>query len=103
MSLPSDASSVTTGLLAAFAILVIFIRSKNWLDSNVPLYFYFLMLIYTRAVDSRVPFLLIMIGLGLTLLLRFEFMNNFMIQAIKYMEMTALAAIVYLCFKTVTA
>ncbi len=97
----SNASTVTTGLLVAFAILVIFIRSKTWLDSNVPLFFYAIMIFYTRAVDSRVPFLLILVGLGASLLLRFEFMNTFMIRAVKYLEMAVLAVIIYLCMQTV--
>ena len=99
----SDASTVTTGLLVAFAILVMFIRTKNWLDSNVPLIFYAIMIAYTRAVDSRVPVLLILIGLGLSLLLRFEFMNNAMTRLIRYLEIVALAGIVYFCAQTILA
>ncbi len=97
----SDASTVTTGLLVAFAILVIFIRTKNWLDSNVPLFYYAIMIAYTRAVDSRVPILLILVGLGLSLLLRFEFMNAVMIRLIRYLEIAALGGIVYLCMQTI--
>jgi hypothetical protein len=97
----SDASTVTTGLLLAFAILVIFIRTKTWLDSNVPLIFYVILLAYTRAVDSRVPVLLILIGLGLSLLLRFEFMNNAVTRVVRYLEIAALGGIVYFCMQTI--
>ena len=97
----SDATTVTTGLLVAFAILVIFIRTKNWLDSNLPLFFYAVMIAYTRAVDSRVPILLILVGLGLSLLLRFEFMNTVMIRIVRYLEIAVLIGIVYLSVQMV--
>ena len=67
--------TVTTALMVAFALLVIYVRMKNWLDSNVPLYFYIILIVYMRAVDGTVPVWLIC--RVRPAMLRFEFMNHF--------------------------
>jgi len=88
--------SVTTALMAAFAAFVMYIRMKNWLDSNVPIFFYVGMLAYARFFgDNKVPYWLILAGFGLTLLLRFEFMNAFFVKATKIVEYVALAMLIY--------
>jgi hypothetical protein len=87
--------TVTTALMCAFALFVIYIRSRNWLDSNVPLFFYVLMIAYMRAVEGAVPLWLIFAGFGMTLLLRFEFMNPTFTKGVKFLEMCALATMVY--------
>lgn len=93
--------TVTTALLVAFALLVVYVRMKNWLDSNVPLFFYVLLIVYMRAVDGTVPLWLILSGLAMTLVLRFEFMNPFLTKAVKYLEICALGGIVYLGIRMV--
>ncbi|HLH00793.1 MAG TPA: hypothetical protein VKX49_31085 [Bryobacteraceae bacterium] len=93
--------TVTTALMVAFALFVIYIRSKNWLDSNVPLFFYVLMIMYMRAVDGIVPMWLMLAGLALTLLLRFEFMNPSLTKSVKFLEFCALAAMIYLGMRMV--
>jgi len=93
--------TVTTALLVAFALFVIYIRIKNWLDSNVPLFFYVLMIAYMRAVDGKVPLWLIFAGFGMTLMLRFEFMNPFLTKTVKFLEICALAGMIYLGMRMV--
>ena len=76
MGFTADVFSVTTLLLVVFALFVIYIRFKNWLDSNVPLIFYIAMIVYVRSVDvPSLPLWLILVGFALGGLLRFEFMN----------------------------
>jgi hypothetical protein len=89
--------SVTTGLLVACAAFVAYIRLKNWLDSNVPIFFYAGLLAYARFFGeySKIPMWLILAGFGLTLLLRFEFMSLFFVRATKVLEYIALAGIIY--------
>jgi len=93
----SNAASVTTVLMAAFALFVIYTRLKNWLESNVPILFYLFLVIYMKAVEGTVPLWLSLAGFGCALILRFEFMNEVFIKIVKLIEMFILAAIIYLC------
>lgn len=93
----SNAASVTTALMAAFALFVIYTRLRNWLESNVPLLFYIALIAYMKAVDGSVPLWLSLAGLGCALLLRFEFINELLIKVVKFIEIAILAAIIYLC------
>ncbi len=93
----SNAASVTTVLMAAMALYVIYTRLKNWLESNVPILYYIFLVIYMKAVDGSVPIWLSLAGLCCALILRFEFMNEFFIRVVKFIEIAILAVIIYLC------
>jgi len=93
--------TVTTALLVAFAAFVVYVRMKNWMDSNIPLLFYVLLIAYMRAVEGNVPLWLMFGGFGLTLILRFEFMNPWVTKGIKFMEICALCAVIYLGMRMV--
>ncbi len=99
----TNAFTVTTGLLVAFALFVIFTRFKNWLDSNVPIIFYISLAVYSRSLgadDSKVPLWLMLGGVICALMLRFEFMNAFFTKAVKFVEICALAGIAYFLMMT---
>jgi hypothetical protein len=97
MGFTADVFSVTTLLLVAFALFVIYIRTKNWLDSNVPIIYYVAMIIYVKSIDNpRLPLWVILVGFALGGLLRFEFMNTIFTRIIKALEMLTLAVIIYL-------
>lgn len=93
----SNAASVTTILMACFAVFVIYTRVRNWLESNVPILFYLFLVIYMKAVDGSVPLWLSLAGLGCALILRFEFMNEIFTRVVKFLETGVLAVIIYLC------
>jgi len=93
----SNAASVTTVLMAILALYVIYTRLKNWLESNIPLYYYVFLVIYMKAVDGSVPLWLSLAGMGCALILRFEFINEIFTRGVKFVEMIILAAIIYLC------
>ena len=96
MSFTADVFSVTTLLLVAFALFVIYIRAKNWLDSNIPIIYYVAMVIYVRSIDNpRLPLWVVLVGFALGGMLRFEFMNPAFTKIIKALEMLTLAAIIY--------
>lgn len=103
MNFSANAQSVTTALLVAFAIFVIYIRLKNWLHSSIPLFFYIIMIGYMKSIDGGVPFWLLCSGCGLTFLLRFEFMNERVTGLVKFLEITVLGAIIYLTTKMILA
>ncbi len=95
--------NVTTVLLIAFAVLVVWTRWKGRLDSNVPLFFYGFMLVYVNAQDGRLQPWMIYVAIGLGLLLRFEFMNRKLTQLIRFCELSLLGLIIYDCTATVLA
>lgn len=97
----SNAADVTTILMAALALYVIFTRLKNWLESNIPIYYYVFLVIYMRAVEGSVPLWLSLAGLCCALMLRFEFMNEIFIRVIKCIEFAILGVIIYLCVNMV--
>ena len=97
----SNAASVTTVLMAVLALYVIYTRIKNWLESNVPIFYYVFLVIYMRAVEGTVPIWLSLAGLCCALILRFEFLNAVFIRIVKFIEFVALAAIIYLCLTMV--
>ena len=94
----SGASQITLGLLILFGLFVAYTRMKNWLDSNVPIIFYVLLIAFMQANEGSVPFWLICAGCGLALMLRFEFINTTFTKGIKFLEMSALAVMLYLSF-----
>jgi hypothetical protein len=94
----NGASEVTLGLLILFGLFVAFTRLKNWLDSNVPIFFYVLFFLYMQANDGSVPLWLTCTACGLALMLRFEFMNAAFIKGVKFLELGVLGVLLYLSF-----
>ena len=92
----SNASSVTAVLIIAFGVFVMYTQWKNWFDSNLPIIFYVAFFGFMQSVDGVVPFWLICTGFGLAMILRFEFMNTGLTRVVKFLEMGALAAILYM-------
>ncbi len=102
MGFTADVFSVTTLLLVVFALFVIYIRFKNWLDSNVPLIYYIAMIVYVRYIDNPVlPLWVVLVGFALGGLLRFEFMNPTVTKIIKTLEIATLGVIIYLCLSMI--
>jgi hypothetical protein len=92
----------TTSLLMVFAVFVLYTRTKNWLESNVPLLFYIIMIAWVKAYADRVPILPLYIGLGLALMLRFEFMGKALVRLFKLAEICVIAAVLYKCYASIT-
>jgi hypothetical protein len=92
----SGASQISLGLLILFGLFVVYTRFKNWLQSNVPIFFYILLIAYMQSNEGAVPFWLICIGFALGLMLRFEFMSNGFTRVVKFLELSALGVMLYL-------
>jgi hypothetical protein len=92
----SGASQITLGLLILLGLFVIYTRFKNWLQSNIPILFYIALIAFMQSTEGSVPFWLICTGLGLGLILRFEFMNNGFTRFVKFLEIGALGVMLYL-------
>lgn len=93
----SNASSVTAVLIIAFGVFVIYTFWKNWFDSNLSVIFYVVFFMFMKGIDAGVvPNWLMLGGFALAMVLRFEFMNTGFTRIVKYMEIGALGAMLYL-------
>ncbi len=95
--------SMSTLLLVAFAGWVIYIRTKGHSESNIPLFYYGLIVYYVVGYGeyTSLPPMLVYVSLVLALMLRFEFMNTSFTKAISVLECCGLSAIVYFNLATV--
>jgi hypothetical protein len=73
---------------------MVFLMRKKY-DSNLPLLFYFVAVIFTNMSDRSVNPYLMVVGLGLALLLRFEFMNPGFTKLIAGLATASMGVIVY--------
>ena len=95
MYLNSSPDGITALIVLACTCIVIFIRTRNWLDSNFPIVYYLGLVGYTAALDDRFPPFLVYVGLALGGLIRFEFMSPNFTRIVKFCEFGVLAAILY--------
>lgn len=93
----SNASSVTAVVIIAFGVFVMYTFWKNWFDSNLSVIFYVVFFVFMKGIDAGVvPNWLMLAGFGLAMILRFEFMNTGFTRVVKYLELGALGAMLYL-------
>jgi hypothetical protein len=95
MRLNSSPDGITALIVLACACFVVYIRTRNWLDSNFPLIFYIGLVMYASTLEDKFPPFLVYAGLGLGALIRFEFMSEHFIRVVKFCEYGVLAAIIY--------
>lgn len=98
MDFLSTPTKFSTGLLAAFAVFVIVSLAKRKVDTNLPLVFYFILMVYVSFAGETLNPYLIFTGLVFALLLRFEFLNEFFFRTVTYLEIIAICLIVWNCF-----
>src|SRR5689334_9002140 len=79
--------TVTTMLLVAFTVFMAGVRNKKSLDSNWPLLYWVLVLVFTLVrPEETFHYQLVLLGLASALLLRFEFMNDFFVKMFRAIE-----------------
>lgn len=95
--------NLSTTLLGVFACWVIYIRLKGTNDSNIPLFYYGVVVYYVVVYGdwTTLPPLVVYITLVFALLLRFEFMNTGFAKAVSAIECCGLATIIYFNLSTV--
>lgn len=87
--------NMTELLVVALALVAGFMVVRKKYDSNLPLMFYFVALVFTNTTDREVNPMLMYSGLGLVLLLRFEFMNRGFARVVGFCATCALGLTVY--------
>jgi hypothetical protein len=94
---------ISTALLAAFACWVVYLRAKGHSDSNIPLFYYGVIVYYVVVYGdwTTLPPLLVYVTLVFALLLRFEFMNASFAKVVGMVECCGLAGIIYFNLSTI--
>lgn len=95
MEINATSENITALLVASLAVLAMTFLMRKKYDSNLPLFFYFIALIFTNMSDKEVNPYLMFIGLGFALLLRFEFMNPGFSKLVAFLATASMGLIVY--------
>ena len=95
VELDANSENISALLVAALAVVAMFVLMRKKYDSNLPLLFYLVALIFTNMSDKQVNPYLMLVGLCLALLLRFEFMNTGFSKVVAFLTTASLGLIVY--------
>lgn len=95
MELNATPENITALLVVLLAVVAMVFLVRKKYDSNLPLLFYFVALVFTNMSDKEVNPYLMFIGLGFALLLRFEFMNTGFSKVVAFLATSSLGLIVY--------
>ncbi|HEY1758922.1 MAG TPA: hypothetical protein VGG72_26350 [Bryobacteraceae bacterium] len=88
--------NVTEVLVIALAVTAaIFVMRKRY-DSNLPLLFYFVLVLFNNMSERGVNPYLLYTGLIMALLLRFEFMGGIIAKAVAFLTAASLCVIIWL-------
>ncbi len=82
-------------LVLALGVWAIHSASKQRPDANLPLIFYAVILIFNRLFESEMDVTLILGGIALASLVRFEFLNKAFIRWITYLEIAVMVMILW--------
>jgi hypothetical protein len=87
--------NLTTLLVVALAMMGVIMLLRKRYESNLPLLFYFVALLFTNMTDREVSPTLMYIGLVFALLLRFEFMSTGFAKVVAYLTTGTMSLIIY--------
>jgi len=87
--------NMTTLLVAALAAVAVIILLRKRYDSNIPLLFYFIALLFSNLTDREVNPFLLYSGLAFALLLRFEFLNKGFSKVVAFFATSSMCLIIY--------
>jgi hypothetical protein len=76
MEFNATPTNLTEVLVACLAVVAVVLLLRKRYDSNMPLLFYFTVIIFCNSTDRELNPYLLYTGLILALLLRFEFMGG---------------------------
>ena len=95
MYFSASPTNMTELLVACLAVVSIIMLMKKRYDSNIPLLFYTLAVLFTNGADRRVHPAILYGGLAFCLLLRFEFMGTKISKAVAFFAGVGLAAMIW--------
>jgi hypothetical protein len=90
--------NMTEFLVAAMAVVAVITMLRKRYDSNIPLLFYFIAVVFTNLTDREVNPFLLYAGLAFALLLRFEFLSSGFSKMIAIFATGSMCIIIYVFF-----
>jgi hypothetical protein len=102
-SFNASPTNITELLVVSLAVVAILMLLKKRYDSNIPLLFYSLAVLFTNGVDRQVNPVILYGGLGFCLLLRFEFMGGKISKAVAFMASAGLVLMIWSMMSDVLA
>jgi hypothetical protein len=95
MAFNATPTNMTELLVVALAVVAIVMLMRKRYDSNLPLLFYFVAVVFTNWADRPVNPIVLYGSLGFALLLRFEFMNTGITKVVAFLAGTGLCAVIW--------
>ena len=95
MEFNATSGNLTELLVACLAVVAAVVLLRKRYDSNLPLLFYFVVILFTNMSDRGPHPYLIYSGLVLAMLLRFEFMGGSFVKIVATFSTVALCVIVF--------
>ena len=99
----ASATNVTEMLVVCLAVVSIIMLLKKRYDSNIPLLFYSLAVMFTNGVDRQVHPAILYGGLAFCLLLRFEFMGKKISTTVAFLANVGLVLMIWAMMTDVLA
>lgn len=87
--------NMTTLLVVSLAFIALFFILRKRYDSNLPLLFYFVAVMFTNLTEREVNPYLLYTGLIFALLLRFEFLNTGFSKLIAFLAGGSISLIIW--------
>ena len=87
--------NMTTLLVVTLAVVALTFVLRKRYESNVPLLFYVVAVIFTNVTDRSINPFLLYAGFALTLLLRFEFMNTGFAKVVAFLATSSTCLIIF--------
>jgi hypothetical protein len=103
MSFNASPTNITELLVVCLAVVSIVMVLKKRYDSNIPLLFYSLAVMFTNGADRQVHPAILYGGLVFCLLLRFEFMGKKISKTVAFLANAGLAAMIWAMVSDVLA
>jgi hypothetical protein len=103
MSFNATPTNMTAILVVCLALAAIFMLLRKRYDTNLPLLFYFVAIVFTRLFDRPVNDFVLYGGLAFALLLRFEFMGGVVMKIISFFAVAGLFSVVWSMMSDVLA
>jgi len=103
MAFNASPTNITEILVACLAVVSIVMLLKKRYESNVPLLFYSVAVMFTNGADRQVHPAILYGGLLFCLLLRFEFMGKKISKAVAFLANTGLVLMIWAMMSDVLA
>jgi hypothetical protein len=95
MEFSASSLNITELLVVALAVVAAIVVMRKRYDSNMPLLFYFVLVLFGNMSDRAINPYLLYAGLIMAMILRFEFMGGNFIKFVAFM--TAASLVVIIC------